>query len=126
MSSFRPKYVTFDCYGTLIHFAMADAARDLYADGLDAQRMNEFIANFSAYRLDEVMQDWKPYAEVVHNALERTCRRNGVPFRAEDAAIVYSRVPTWGPHPDVPEGLAKLARVIPLVILSNAMDTLIP
>jgi 2-haloacid dehalogenase len=31
-------------------------------------------------------------------------------------------VPTWGPHPDVPEGLARVAKEIPLVILSNAMN----
>jgi len=31
-------------------------------------------------------------------------------------------VPTWGPHPDVPEGLAKVAKEIPLVILSNASN----
>ncbi|WP_332688174.1 haloacid dehalogenase type II [Devosia sp.] len=126
MSRFRPKYVTFDCYGTLINFQMAEAATDLYAHLLDAPGMNEFIRNFSAYRLDEVMQAWKPYAEVVHNALERTCRRNNVPFRPEDAQIVYNRVPTWGPHLDVPAGLAKLAKEIPLVILSNAMNVQIP
>jgi 2-haloacid dehalogenase len=58
--------------------------------------MNEFIKNFQAYRIDEVMQDWKPYADVVHNALERTCRRNKVEFRPEDAEAIYNRVPTWG------------------------------
>ena len=31
MSQFRPKYVTFDCYGTLTNFQMAEAAQDLYA-----------------------------------------------------------------------------------------------
>jgi 2-haloacid dehalogenase len=34
-------------------------------------------------------------------------------------------VPTWGPHPDVPAGLAKVAKEIPLVILSNSMKNLI-
>lgn len=126
MTRFRPKYITFDCYGTLINFDMAGAARDLYGDRLSPPAMAEFIRDFSAYRLDEVMQDWKPYAEVVHNALERACRRNGVAFRSDDARIVYERVPTWGPHPDVPEGLARVAKEIPLVILSNAMDAQIP
>ncbi|MCT7378111.1 haloacid dehalogenase type II [Chelativorans salis] len=126
MNRFRPKYVTFDCYGTLIHFAMAEASRDLYAQILDAPRMDKFIRNFSAYRLDEVTHEWKPYAEVVHNALERTCRRNNLPFRAEDAEMIYDRIPGWGPHADVPEGLAKVAKEIPLVILSNAMDAQIP
>jgi len=31
-------------------------------------------------------------------------------------------VPTWTPHDDVPAGLAKIAKEIPLVILSNASD----
>jgi 2-haloacid dehalogenase len=123
MAAFRPKYITFDCYGTLIHFEMAEAARDLYGKQLDEARMQAFIADFSAFRMDEILGDWKPYNEVVHNALERACKRNGVTFRAEDAAMVYERVPTWGPHPDVPAGLAKVAKEIPLVILSNAMDS---
>lgn len=126
MSQFRPKYVTFDCHGTLIRYEMAEAARDLYGSQLDEPRMAAFIKNFSAYRLDEIMGDWKPYAEVVHNALERTCKRNGVTFRPEDAQMVYERVPSWGPHPDVPAGLAKVAKEIPLVILSNAMNDQIP
>ncbi|UPG74732.1 haloacid dehalogenase type II (plasmid) [Roseomonas gilardii subsp. gilardii] len=123
MTAFRPKYVTFDCHGTLINYQMAEAARALYGEQLDEPRMQKFIRNFSAYRLDEIMGDWKPYAEVVHNAIERTCRANGVAFRPESAQWVYEQVPTWGPHPDVPEGLARVAREIPLVIISNAMNS---
>ncbi|SIQ57999.1 2-haloacid dehalogenase [Rhizobium sp. RU35A] len=122
MPTFRPKYVTFDCHGTLIHYQMAEAAMDLYGERLGKEAMDAFIRNFSAYRLDEIMGDWKPYADVVHNALERTCKRNNVPFKPEDAEMVYQRVPTWGPHADVPAGLAKVASEIPLVILSNAMN----
>lgn len=126
MDRFRPKYVTFDCHGTLINFQMADAAKDLFGHLLDGPRMDEFIRNFQSYRFDEVLQDWKPYADIVHNALERTCRRNGVPFRAEDAVTIYNRIPTWGPHPDVPAGLAKLAKEVPLVALTNSMVAQIP
>ncbi len=121
--TFRPKFVTFDCYGTLINFDMAGAARRIYGEMLDEAKMNVFIRDFSAYRLDEVLGAWKPYADVVHNSLKRTCKRNGVTFREEDAVRIYNEVPTWGPHPDVPEGLAKLAKEIPLVILSNAMNS---
>lgn len=121
--TFRPKYVTFDCYGTLINFDMAGAARRIYGEMLDEAKMDVFIQDFSAYRLDEVLGAWKPYMDVVHNALKRTCKRNGITFREEDALRIYNEVPTWGPHPDVPEGLAKLAKEIPLVILSNAMNS---
>jgi 2-haloacid dehalogenase len=122
MTQFRPKYITFDCYGTLTNFQMAEAAQTLYGDRLDAQQMAQFIKNFAAYRLDEILGDWKPYNEVVHNALERTCRKNGVTFKDEDGRFVYEQVPSWGPHADVPAGLAKVAKEIPLVILSNAMN----
>lgn len=123
MAPFRPKYITFDCYGTLINFEMAEAARDLYGSQLDEARMQQFVRNFAAYRLDEILGDWKPYADVVHNSIERTCRANGIKFRPEDAKAIYERVPSWGPHPDVPAGLAKVAKEIPLVILSNAMNS---
>jgi 2-haloacid dehalogenase len=119
--TFRPKFVTFDCHGTLIFFDMAGAARRIFGSTLAPDLMNTFIKSFSAYRLDEILGAWKPYAEVVHNSLERTCKKHGVPFRPEDALRIYNEVPTWGPHPDVPAGLAKVAKEIPLVILSNAM-----
>lgn len=126
MDVIKPKYVTFDCHGTLIYFAMADAARALYGAKLAEPAMRKFIDDFSAFRLDEVMGDWKPYEAIVYNALEQSCRRNSVAFRPEDARWVYEQVPSWGPHADVPAGLAKVAKEIPLVILSNAMDEQIP
>jgi 2-haloacid dehalogenase len=122
----RPKYVTFDCYGTLIYFEMAPVARRIYADRVDASRLDAFCTDFSAYRLDEVLGAWKPYSEVVRNALERSCKLWQVPFREEDAQAIYAAIPTWDPHPDVPEALAKVATRIPLVILSNSMTDLIP
>ncbi|MCP5036539.1 MAG: haloacid dehalogenase type II [Rhodobacteraceae bacterium] len=123
MSTFRPKFITFDCYGTLTHFDMAGAARRIYGETLSPDAMEAFIRSFAAYRLDEILGAWKPYADVVAGALERTCKHHQVPFRAEDALQIYHEVPTWGPHPDVPAGLARVAKDIPLVILSNAMNS---
>ncbi|OCX59984.1 haloacid dehalogenase, type II [Thioclava sp. SK-1] len=120
--TFRPKFITFDCHGTMILFDMAGAARHHYAGQLSPAQMDSFIKDFSAYRLDEVLGAWKPYAQIVHNALERTCKRNGVAFDPDVAMDIYNRVPTWGPHADVPAGLAKVASDIPLVALTNSMN----
>lgn len=122
MNNVRPKYISFDCYGTLIRFRMEEMARELFPDRIPAQQMAQFVKDFSAYRLDEVLGAWKPYAQVLHNAVERTCRRWKIEFRAEDARRIYEAVPTWGPHADVPEPLARIAKHIPLVILSNASN----
>jgi 2-haloacid dehalogenase len=121
--TFRPKFVTFDCYGTLTNFDMAGATRRIYGETLDEDTLANLIRNFAALRMDEILGAWKPYAEVVAGALERACKLNGVTFKEEDALRIYEEVPTWGPHPDVPEGLAKVAKEIPLVILSNAMKS---
>ncbi len=120
-SSFRPKYISFDCYGTLTRFRMGEMAESLCADRVPAERMPAFVEDFSAYRLDEVLGAWKPYAEVIGDALRRACALHGVPHREADAAAIYEAVPSWGPHPDVPAGLSAVADRIPLVILSNAM-----
>ncbi|TIL81169.1 MAG: haloacid dehalogenase type II, partial [Mesorhizobium sp.] len=39
MSTFRPKYITFDCYGTLTNFDMAGAARRVYGERLSPEAM---------------------------------------------------------------------------------------
>jgi 2-haloacid dehalogenase len=122
MSSFRPKFITFDCYGTLTRFRMADMTREIFPDRIAPDKMDQFVKDFAAYRLDEVLGAWKPYEEVIRNAVKRVCKRWGVEYRDEEARSYYQAVPTWGPHPDVPEPLAKVAKEIPLVILSNASN----
>ena len=122
----RPKYISFDCYGTLIYFEMGPVARRLYADRVAVADMDAFVADFSAFRLDEVLGAWKPYAQVVEGSLRRTCAKWKVEYRDSDAEAVYAAVPTWGPHPDVVEPLKRVAAEYPLVILSNSMKDLIP
>jgi 2-haloacid dehalogenase len=125
-TNLRPKYISFDCYGTLIRFRMADLARELFADRIAPENMDQFTRDFSAYRLDEVMGDWKPYDQILRNAVQRTCGHWGIEYLNDEGLKFYEAVPSWGPHPDVPDALARLAKEYPLVILSNAMDEQIP
>ncbi|MCE3250143.1 MAG: dehalogenase [Geminicoccaceae bacterium] len=122
MSQFRPKYVTFDCYGTLTRFQMGELAREIFSDRICADRMDAFIRDFAAYRLDEVLGAWKPYDQVLCNAVERSCKRWGIAYVEAEGRRFYEAVPSWGPHADVPEPLARVAKHFPLVILSNAMN----
>ena len=122
MIDFEPKYITFDCYGTLTKFRMAELAREIYGDRLQGAQMERFVTFFAGYRLDEVLGAWKPYRDVVVNSVRRTCQRMGVAFNESEAEKFYLAVPTWGPHPDVPEGLSRLAKKYKLVALSNASD----
>ena len=94
MIQFEPKYITFDCYGTLTHFRMAETAREIYADRLSPATMEAFVRAFAAYRLDEVLGAWKPYRDVVVNSVRRTCARLGVTFDEAEAELFYHAVPT--------------------------------
>ena len=120
--TFRPKFITFDCYGTLTHFRIGDVTREIFADRVPAEKMDAFLTDFRHYRRDEVMGDWRPYKEVLFRSLERACRRAKVASRTDDALRIYEAVPTWAPYPDVPPGLSKTAKEFPLVILSNAAN----
>jgi 2-haloacid dehalogenase len=122
MIEFEPKYITFDCYGTLTAFGMSTLTRELVADRVPAERMDDFLDDFEAYRIDEVMGDWKPYDQIIADALSRACHRWNIDYRDTDAKTIYEAIPTWGPHPDVPQPLAALAQRYPLVILSNAAN----
>ena len=126
MTQFKPKYITFDCYGTLTRFRMSDMAREMFADRINPDQMEQFVKDFAAYRLDEVLGAWKPYEHVIYNAVERSCRRWKIEFRQQDPRTIYEAVPTWGPHPDVAEPLKRIAKEIPLVILSNANNGQLP
>jgi 2-haloacid dehalogenase len=117
-----PKFITFDCYGTLTRFRITEMVREMLADRVPAERIDTFIADYSNYRIDEVLGAWKPYAEVIKNGLERTCRKHGVAFVAAEGQRIYDAVPTWGPHADVAAPLTRIGERIPLVILSNASN----
>lgn len=122
MADLRPKYVTFDCYGTLTWFRPGETAQTVLGDRLPAALTETFLHDFTWFRFDEVLGPWKPYAEVLVSSLARTCRRHGIPCTEADGMAIYNAVPTWGPHPDVPAALKRVAARYPLVILSNASD----
>lgn len=123
---YQPKFISFDCYGTLINFEMGPTAKGLFADRIAEQRMPAFLDSFRFYRLDEVLGDWKPFFQVVENAIQRACKAHDVAYRDSDALTLYHAVPTWQPHPHVVETLELISQHIPLVILSNSMVDLIP
>jgi 2-haloacid dehalogenase len=124
--TYKPKFISFDCYGTLINFEMGPTAKKIFEDRVPTDRMPAFLDSFRFYRLDEVLGEWKPFFDVVESSIQRACKAHGVEYRPSDAIMLYAAVPTWQPHPNVVEVLEAIAPHIPLVILSNSMVELIP
>jgi 2-haloacid dehalogenase len=120
--SFRPKYVSFDCYGTLIHFEITSVTRRLLGDRLDEEQTRAFLARFSKYRYDQVCGSYYAYQQVLHDAYARTCAKWGLEVDEDAGEQLAAAVRTWGPHDDVPAPLKLMGDNYPLVILSNADD----
>ena len=74
----RPRFITFDCYGTLTRFRMAELTQEIYGDRIPGDRMAAFVESFRGYRLDEALGAWKPYVDLLKNAVERACKAHGI------------------------------------------------
>lgn len=80
----HPKFVTFDCDGTLTDLQIAEKARQIFGPRLAEPAMARFIKTFAADRLEEITGGGQPY-----NAVERSCHKSGVPFSDDEANRCY-------------------------------------
>jgi 2-haloacid dehalogenase len=116
----RPKYVSFDCYGTLISFEIAGTTRRLLGDRLTEDQIEIFLTDFRKYRYDQVCGEFYAYDQVLHDAYARTCKKWGLEVNEDAGQQLAAAVFSWEPHDDVPAPLKKLGDNFALVILSNA------
>lgn len=120
MTNFRPKYVSFDCYGTLIYFEIASTTKRIVREAISDADWPAFLGSFSKYRYDQVLGGYYPYQQVLQDAFDRVCAKWGIESDPTAGEQFGAAVRSWGPHADVPGPLAKMAARYPLVILSNA------
>ncbi|WP_454857901.1 haloacid dehalogenase type II [Promicromonospora soli] len=116
----RPKYVSFDCYGTLISFDIVSTTRRLLGDRLTEDQTEAFLMDFRRYRYDQVCGEFYAYDRVLHDAYARTCKKWGLEVNEDAGQQLAAAVLTWEPHDDVPAPLKRLGDNFDLVILSNA------
>jgi 2-haloacid dehalogenase len=119
---FRPEYVSFDCYGTLINFQITPVTRDLVGDKIPEESWDQFVVDFRNIRYDQVCDPYYPYTEVLQDAFTRVCRKWRIEAQQDAGERFAAAVRSWGPHPDVPEPLKLMGEHYKLVILSNADD----
>jgi 2-haloacid dehalogenase len=121
-----PKFISFDCYDTLVEFKADDVTRALLADRAAGVNMDSLLADFEALRYAATTyQPYQPYRDVLRNTLRQIMERYGIPYRHEDGEALLAAVRSWGPYPDVPPALQRLRDAgITLVILSNSDDDL--
>lgn len=122
-TNFRPKYISFDVYGTLINWDTDPTTRRLLAGRLPEEQWPTFKKVFRGYRYDEVCGDYKPYEQILQNSFDRVCAFFGIGPTPGAGAEFAEAVRSWGAHDDVPAPLKLMGDNYQLVALSNADDS---
>jgi 2-haloacid dehalogenase len=121
--NFRPEYISFDCYGTLINFHIEPATRNLLAGRVHEAQMSTFLRDFRNYRYDQVCGSYYAYEQVLQDAYDRVCKKWNLELTEDAGKQLGDAVRSWGPHDDVPAPLKTMGEHYKLVILSNADDS---
>ncbi|MFL5758709.1 MAG: haloacid dehalogenase type II [Thermomicrobiales bacterium] len=120
-----PKFITFDCYDTLVEFPIEETTRRMLGDRLAGVPEDEFFQEYDELRFQAILAPYRPYHEVLRQTLAEAMRRYGLSYRDEDGETLVAAVPTWGPYPDVPPALDRLRQQCKLAIISNSDDAII-
>ena len=122
-TNFRPKYISYDVYGTLINFNIYPTTQRLLAGRIPDEQWLAFKKVFRAYRFDEVNGDYKPYEQILQDAFDRACKRFGIGPTPGAGAELAEAVRNAVAHEDVPAALKLQGDNYKLVALSNADDS---
>jgi len=103
------RWVTFDCYGTLIDWerGIADALVPLLPVGVDRRALAERYIEVEA----EVEKgEYVPYRDVLDRAGRRLLAEHGRAIADEAPSPLPLSLPSWPPFPEVPDALRELRR----------------
>jgi 2-haloacid dehalogenase len=121
----RPTWITFDCYDTLVEFAIDRVTREILGAQANAIDVDEFLAAFESLRFETTTSGpYRSYRDVLRGTLAQSMRQYGLPYHEADGDALVAAVPTWGPYPDVPPALERLRQRFKLAIITNSDDDL--
>jgi len=120
--------VSFDCYRTLVNFDLESVTDALLADRFVNAEVSPERFNHDArvMRFQAVVQEYRPYREVLRRTLQHAMLLHGLEYRESDGEALVEAVKGFQPFPEVPAALRRLqAAGYRLAIFSNSEDDLI-
>ena len=129
----KPKFITFDCYGTLVqwhHALRAGVAAVLAAHGevtnADEGAVADLVEALRTVSMErQQRQPFCEYKSILQTSLREVMAGKGVAERPDDGETLLSHLRIIPPHPDVPAVLQRLRAQYRLAIISNTDDDLI-
>jgi 2-haloacid dehalogenase len=119
-----PRWVTFDCYGTLIDWNLGIGRELERLFGVEAAP--RLLERYHEIEPALESEAFRTYHDVLALALERLAQEEHVQLPEGEGGALARSLPEWSPFPEVPGALAELReRGWKLAILSNTDRDLI-
>ena len=122
-----PRFVTFDCYGTLIDWetGVYDAfQKEADRDGFTIDR-NALIPRFLEIQSEIQRGSYELYAEVLRRTAVRVAKELGWELEPSRSNFLPNSVPSWTPFRETNAQLDRFAKKFEIGILSNIDDKLL-
>ncbi len=130
LSGTKPKWLTFDCYGTLIQWdegLMAAVDTIIAGHGQHGIHPRRLLAVFD--RHEHALESERPHRSFRHvagTALQRALDELGLPYEESDVDVLTSRISQMPPFPEVVNTLTALKEAgFNHCIISNTDDDII-
>lgn len=128
----KPKFMTFDCYGTLVqwHAALQTAVRSVLQNNLKVTNVDEDQVTGTVDALRTLSMDqqqrrpFRDYETVLQSSLSEVMAAKGLAFRPDHGEMLLSHLRTIPPHSEVPAALQRVRAEFRLAIIGNTDDDL--
>jgi 2-haloacid dehalogenase len=120
------RLITFDCYGTLIHWedGMLSALRPMLSHATQKIADEEILAHYGEVEAELEAGPYLPYRAVLAQVAQGIGQRTGIHISEDDGRAFAESLTRWKPFPDTVTTLQLLAKKFRLAILSNIDDDL--
>lgn len=120
------KFVTFDCYGTLIDWetGILGAIRSILKSHNKALSDAEILNIYAEFESAIESGEFKPYRQVLKEVVRGFGARLGFKPTDQEVNSLPESLKNWRPFPDTVTALKSLARHYKLCIISNVDDDL--
>jgi 2-haloacid dehalogenase/putative hydrolase of the HAD superfamily len=121
------KWVTADCYGTLIEWekGILDAfGKEAHRDGFSFEE-GQFLARFFEIQAEIIRGSYELYAEVLRRATVRAAKEIGWEREPSRAQFLPDSVARWQPFREANAAMDRLSKRYEVGIVSNIDDKLL-
>lgn len=120
------KALTFDCYGTLIHWerGIINVLQPLLRRHGVRTIDDEVLSLYGNFEREEELPPYKRYSEVLGNVVDRFAAHFGFLATAEERALLASTIADWQSFDDTAESLRRLQSRFRIGVLSNIDEDL--